>query len=142
MGVRIRKEHEFGMSAVLRVGGRDVDVEACASWMPPSVRIERVWRAGEVGRRGTINETSGFSASLSEAEGRQLVEEARQAFAEIADRVGDLVTAGGRAELDFAVFVGPLEARSLVAEPEFLGELSRRGVRLLVSAYPTAEGDE
>lgn len=130
------------MSAVLRVEGRDVDVDACASWMSPSVRIERVWRAGEIGRRGAINEMSGFSALLSEAEGRQLVEEARRAFAEIADRVGDLVAAGARAAVDFAVFVGPREAQSLVVEPEFLFELSKHQVRLLVSAYPTAEDEE
>jgi hypothetical protein len=130
------------MSAVLRVDGLHVDVDACTAWMPPSVKIERIWRTGEVGRRGAISETSGFSALLSEAEGHQLVEEARVAFAEIADRVGDLVKAGARAELDFAVFVGQEEARSLVAEPEFLSELGKHRVRLLVSAYPTAEGEE
>lgn len=55
------------MSAVLRVGGANLDVDRCLEWLPQD-KLEHIWRVGEERRKGEYRTTSGFNLLLAEAD--------------------------------------------------------------------------
>jgi hypothetical protein len=127
------------MTAVLRVHGADLDVDRCLAWLPAD-RLDKVWHGGEKGHRGKVATTSGFNLLLSDSEDReQLVREAVTTFLTVAEQVAELIRGGATGEIDFALFVEPMQMRSIVFEPETLRTIEQHGVRVVVSAYPCAE---
>jgi hypothetical protein len=128
-------------SVVLRVSQEQLDLDACMTWLPSS-RIDRVWRAGERHRRG-VHDRSGFSVSLAEGPARgSVVQDAVDAFLELAEPVAELVRGGADAEVDFGLFVTSGGSLSLSFAPAAAAVFERAGVTLVVSAYPTSDDDE
>jgi hypothetical protein len=127
-------------SVVLRVAQAELDLEACLTWLPSS-RLDRVWRAGERHRRG-IHDTSGFSVSLAEGLARgSVVQDAVNAFLELAEPVAELVRGGAEAEVDFGLFVTGDGSLSLSFAPAAAAVFERAGVTLVISAYPTSDDE-
>jgi len=130
------------MTAVLRVSGPNLDLDACLGWLAED-RLEQAWRSGEIDRRGRVNSDSGFCLLLSDSEEKsQVVQEAAKEFARVAEQVGVLIRDGASGEIDFALFVYAAQMASIALEPTVLQEIGRYGVAIVVSAYPCAEEDE
>lgn len=130
------------MSAVLRVSGPRIDIDECLRWLPQG-RVEAVWRAGETGLRGRKIAESGFNLLLAESEDvREGLREAADVFLKMAPQIRELIREGASADVDFALFVGAMEMRSIAVPPSLLAMLPESGVGLVVSAYPVEEGDD
>jgi hypothetical protein len=71
-----------------------------------------------------------------------VVQDAVNAFLELAAPVAELVRGGAHAEVDFGLFVVSVGAVSLRLEPAATAVFERAGVALVISAYPTSEDDE
>lgn len=135
-------EDRMNTTVVLRVSHAQLDLDACLTWLPSS-KLDRVWRIGERHLRDKVHDTSGFSVLLAEGLARgSVVQDAVDAFVELAQRVAELVRGGAACEVDFGLFVdGSSGALSLRLAPATAAVFERAGVTLVVSAYPTS-GDE
>ncbi|WP_437490216.1 hypothetical protein WME75_13175 [Sorangium sp. So ce1014] len=127
---------------VLRVDGEHLDVEQCLTWIPETA-IEAVWRVGERRVGSKISATSGFNLLLSDNEDALIaVEEAMRVFLSLAPRIAALVQSGATAEVDFALFIEAMSARSIRLDPGVLRAVGQHGVSLVVSAYPCADPED
>jgi hypothetical protein len=127
------------MTAVLRVDGNHVDIDACLKLLPQE-RIESTWRTGEPDRLGRVSRTSGFNLLLSEEEDSQtLVSDTIRTLLSIADRLTDLFRDGATAEVDFALFIGPVAPGSIRLDADAMRPLVQLGIAIVVSAYPSGD---
>jgi hypothetical protein len=137
-------DDQIDTSVVLRVSHAQLDLDACLRWLPSS-KLIRVWRSGEKHRRGD-HEASGFAVDLAEGPARgSVVQDAVDAFLELAGPVAELVRGGAHAAVDFGLFLDARGGGSLCLSfaPVAAAVFERAGVTLQISAYPTSgDGDD
>lgn len=129
------------MSAVLRVFGAHLDVDRIRESVSP-VKVESVWRVGEINRLGKHNSTSGVTVLLSDLEkSDEMVSQVNVVLNDLSPHLSEFIRDGTVGEVDFALFVGAMKSCSLVLESDTLRAIERGGLRIVVSAYPVEDSD-
>jgi hypothetical protein len=130
------------MTVVLRIHGPELDVTRVRALIP-AARVEHEWRRGEAGRLDRTMTTSGLSMLLSQedTDGASM-REATSALDELLPRIAEFLGDGVVAELDIALHVGPERPRSLVLDGALLQRALTYDLRVVATAYPTAEEAE
>jgi hypothetical protein len=130
------------VSAVMRVRGTTVDMDACQQWIP-SERLEMSWRTGDQALlRRELAHDSGFTMLLSDATGEICQQEVLTVLDRFAGPVAELVQLGARVEVDFAIDVAPRRTTSIAFSSDFLNHLGQLGISVVVSAYPSSDDDD
>lgn len=130
------------MLAVLRMWGPNLDLDRSVQQLPCE-NVQKVWRAGELGRGGKRNTTSGLTILLSDSDsGHEVVGAVANALLRMAPFIGEVTRHGASAQVDVALFVASSEPRSISFGPSVLRAMSQAGVEITVSAYPTEPDDE
>ena len=130
--------------AMLNAGGPDFDVDAFLQ-SHPGVPCSSVWHRGEVGRRGRVNDESGFCAEVVEFEDRDELVEAVGRFLEPRSRFfADLAAHGASSRIHIGLYVGSEKsfAPSILFPPAVLQLLAERSVHLVVSGYPVSDPED
>jgi len=131
-------------SVVLRVSHAKLDLDACLARLPAN-KVDSVWRAGERGLLNTVYKTSGFNLHLTDGHsGGTVVQDAVEAFRDLAEAVSEIVRSGADAEVDFGLFldVAATATLSVRIEPAAAAVFERAGVTIKVTAYPCSSDDE
>ena len=126
--------------AILMIQGDEQGLDAMASRV--DCRIDRRWRAGDVGPRGVVANDSGLVATVSDqSSSSAMMTEVREFATRCMLRHIMFKGQGLSAALSIGVSVG--EERQFAAEIQFpnadLRLLADLGVSLEVCAYPTSE---
>ncbi len=128
-------------TAVFRTGGPDFDVDAFLT-KSPGIRVESVWRRGEVVLSRRVRKESGFAAPIAESEDSHAVMESLSRFlSRCSSLIADLAASGATSVIDISLEVGSDRhyTRSLQFAPDVRRQLARLGVGLEISGYPVSD---
>jgi hypothetical protein len=126
---------------MLRALGRNLDVDACLTWLP-AARLDAVWRQADL-RAGKPAETGGFNLLLGEADDKkEALMAAERQLSLLKEDVKKLVDAGNRASVDIGLYVFQNAPQSITLEADFLLCVTEAGASLVFSAYPCSDDDD
>jgi hypothetical protein len=126
--------------ATLRVEGEEAALASLISRL--GLDIDTSWKKGEPKRRGGEQESSGFNATVADAENAKEMLRAVRNFLERCDALDvSFISEGLSAELAIGVTVG--DSEQFVAFVELssaeLASLGALGIALSFAAYPTSD---
>ncbi len=126
--------------AVLRATGSAAALAAVRSAL--NLDVDREWKKGDPGRRGAVNEDSGFNACVADVDNpAALMVKLREFLATCKTSGAILASPELSTQLDVGLSVGGSRqfSASLILSPSDLGLFAELGMELSVSAYPVSD---